>query len=935
MEAIDKRQQLSPETISDPAYESGRVKNDLHGPDDLSLQKNFTDPRTTEKDFTENQETFGTSDNSGIIHSCGVELSKSSASCQICGEDPSEKIPKLLICLHAVCLACVQGLDKITCSRCRQDTKVSDILTDFVHATNKDSVTESNDPSKYPLFALISDAKLRIGKLPDEVTGLSNTLGELQEVRDNTRSLIEETYQSYRAVLEECKNAALLELEERHNQKELAIMEKLEHYDVTESSLDQAITYAQQLYLCKTDEQLQLEGVVETRLRYLLGQLDKKPAGFQTTLEWHSDKDAFSEALNKHFGTFANPNIVLPPSTDDTLTSPTVIVSETVDTPQSVLGQALLTPAQSMGETTLAPSPGLLSLGPLSPLSPASPSLSLPLCSPQGVSQVNPTRPKSGHGPVGSSVSSPAHQYSLPPRSHLGLSHPDLTLASVNQHSSRNSLGLTQQHTPTPPLPHNTNVEFNLAQLANISMERSTSGPINANPSFTLADLISNVEDDNVPPLTPSWDPSEPSSHASHHPHQALNNLAALAKLDEYNEGSVRSCNNAWPAPDPNLLLPELNRDPSSMLTRSLSNLGSDTSPGNHSMVSPGNHSLSPVLGLTVPNMGGRGTSPISPIDNLMPQLGGLSISPVPGNILTQPILRSGINMSGMVSNPGSAQPRSLNSMQIRCKFGQLGPGKVQFNSPHGFCLGLEEEIIVADTNNHRIQVFEKNGTYRYQFGIPGKEEGQLWYPRKVAVMKNSGKFVVCDRGNERSRMQIFTKHGHFVRKIAIRYIDIVAGLAITRDGNIVAVDSVTPTMFVISEQGELLRWFDCADYMREPSDIAVGGREFYVCDFKGHNVVVFTEDGVFVRRIGCENITNFPNGIDISDAGDILIGDSHGNRFHVAVFANDGSLLAEFECPHVKVSRCCGLKITSEGYVVTLAKNNHHVLVLNTLYIA
>ena len=67
--------------------------------------------------------------------------------------------------------------------------------------------------------------------------------------------------------------------------------------------------------------------------------------------------------------------------------------------------------------------------------------------------------------------------------------------------------------------------------------------------------------------------------------------------------------------------------------------------------------------------------------------------------------------------------------------------------------------------------------------------------------MKSSGKFVVCDRGNERSRMQIFSKHGHFVRletshskpshsplyrrKIAIRYIDIVAGLAITREGNI------------------------------------------------------------------------------------------------------------------------------------------------------
>lgn len=43
--------------------------------------------------------------------------------------------------------------------------------------------------------------------------------------------------------------------------------------------------------------------------------------------------------------------------------------------------------------------------------------------------------------------------------------------------------------------------------------------------------------------------------------------------------------------------------------------------------------------------------------------------------------------------------------MHIRFKFGQLGSGKGQFNSPHGFCLGNDEDIIVADTNNHRITV--------------------------------------------------------------------------------------------------------------------------------------------------------------------------------------------------------------------------------------
>ncbi len=51
--------------------------------------------------------------------------------------------------------------------------------------------------------------------------------------------------------------------------------------------------------------------------------------------------------------------------------------------------------------------------------------------------------------------------------------------------------------------------------------------------------------------------------------------------------------------------------------------------------------------------------------------------------------------------------------------------------------------------------------------------------------------------------------------------------------------------------------------------------------------------------------------------------------------FSAGTQLLSQFTCPNVKVSRCCGLKITSEGFVVTLAKNNHHVLVLNTLYVA
>lgn len=90
----------------------------------------------------------------------------------------------------------------------------------------------------------------------------------------------------------------------------------------------------------------------------------------------------------------------------------------------------------------------------------------------------------------------------------------------------------------------------------------------------------------------------------------------------------------------------------------------------------------------------------------------------------TSPILSRGAddikgdsmhNIAGVVANVSgtgtgnynhqrSTNPK-LTPMQIRSKFGVLGPSKGQFNSPHGFCLGTDEDIIVADTNNHRIQV--------------------------------------------------------------------------------------------------------------------------------------------------------------------------------------------------------------------------------------
>lgn len=93
--------------------------------------------------------------------------------------------------------------------------------------------------------------------------------------------------------------------------------------------------------------------------------------------------------------------------------------------------------------------------------------------------------------------------------------------------------------------------------------------------------------------------------------------------------------------------------------------------------------------------------------------------------------------------------------------------------------------------------------------------------------------FVICDRGSKRSRMQIFTVGGTFVRYIEIPYIDIVSGLSTTQDRKIIVVDSVRSSVSILNEYGQTLRWFMCGNGINEPSDIIAHKDLFYICDFK------------------------------------------------------------------------------------------------------
>ncbi|XP_023174459.1 E3 ubiquitin-protein ligase TRIM33 isoform X2 [Drosophila hydei] len=752
---------------------------------------------------------------------------------------------------------------------------------------------------------------------------LSSALTELQSQHDNVRQQIEDAYKSYKRILEVIRDQLLTELGRLHSERELKIMDLMQSLENNMGRLQQASQFGQRaIEKANAIEFLLLKPVISAQCANLIDQTPQSDVNYQLQFECMPEK--FERFAREMFGKFR--------------TESTKGMNVAGAGMSEATGSPMTTPKQhSPPPANLAPGchgvgllpAGVRSLTGVGSSSVNNSSVQGRLSSAAVFSPISlPSSLQSSFDGDTSVMTNFSMMSTLPPDS------PPQLQPQLQQQQQQQALQQVQQqkqqqqqqqalHQQPQALPVNQQISQMVTTQGIVQVQQST-GHVNINAGANnsavgmglgaLNGLGMNAGGPTPPFSMLEYNLSRLASLTENIP-DAMNDTLGVGSSNAVAVSATSGAAGGTASHHQQAVIPASGVTPTQPITladilsgdqRALNNLQALAKLGLNN-----NDFCMPAA--TSPNL-----------QTLNPIVGGVE--------------EMSLNNFHAVAQPGTTSVvtgrNKATPMQIRCKFGSLGTAKGQFNSPHGFCLGVDEEIIVADTNNHRIEVFDKMGALKFQFGVAGKEEGQLWYPRKVAVMHNNGKFVVCDRGNERSRMQIFSKCGHFMRKIAIRYIDIVAGLAVTAKGHIVAVDSVSPTVFVISEEGELVRWFDCSDYMREPSDIAIRDNDFYVCDFKGHCVAVFQEDGTFLYRIGNEKVTCFPNGIDISNAGDVLIGDSHGNRFHVACYSREGALQSEFECPHVKVSRCCGLKITSEGYVVTLAKNNHHVLVLNTLYV-
>ena len=230
---------------------------------------------------------------------------------------------------------------------------------------------------------------------------------------------------------------------------------------------------------------------------------------------------------------------------------------------------------------------------------------------------------------------------------------------------------------------------------------------------------------------------------------------------------------------------------------------------------------------------------------------------------------------------------------------GKEGSGEGMLNDPMGVAVTAKDEVVVADNQNHRVQVFDSNGTFLRSFGHKGENAGEFKNPTGIAIDKD-GNILVSEYYNH--RVQILSwegKHlGSFGGKGGLdSQLLHPWGLSLDSTGNVIVADAGNKLIKIFTPDGKFLMKIGGPDSFGFPIHCVQCGEYFIVSDRDEHCIKVFNREGYFQHMFGKqgegEGEFNRPRSLSVTQSKHLLVCDRDNHR--IQVFEPDGKFVGKF----------------------------------------
>lgn len=296
------------------------------------------------------------------------------------------------------------------------------------------------------------------------------------------------------------------------------------------------------------------------------------------------------------------------------------------------------------------------------------------------------------------------------------------------------------------------------------------------------------------------------------------------------------------------------------------------------------------------------------------------------------------VTSPGLITSPSHHQYMQKRKMLL--KFGTRGSEAGAFTWPRGVAVGPENTIVVADSSNHRVQVFDSSGHFIKEFGYYGNGEGEFDCLAGVAINR-IGQYIIADRYNH--RIQVFDPSGRFLRVFGSQgsadgKFSYPWGVTTDALGFIYVCDKENHRVQVFQSDGTFVGKFGSMGnrpgQLEHPHYIAVSStNRVIVSDSNNHRIQVFDVNGKVITTFGHEGADEgqfkFPRGVAVDDQGYIVVADSGNNR--IQVFTADGVFVKAFGCwgsGDGEFKGLEGIAVLPNGNVVCADRENHRIQV-------